>query len=104
VLACTHPDMFSGQRAAAFGSLSARCLLTRFGGDCYNYAMVAAGYVDLVVEGQLKPYDIVPLLPILEGAGCVVTDWEGEPPLAGGHVIAAASRELHQAALELLRG
>jgi myo-inositol-1(or 4)-monophosphatase len=103
VLASTHPDMFTGGKAAAFRALSSRCLLTRFGGDCYNYAMVAAGHLDLVVESQLKPYDIVPLLPILEGAGCVVTDWEGRAPLAGGDVVAAGSRELHRAALALLR-
>ena len=103
VLASTHPDMFSGERATAFRALSARCLLTRFGGDCYNYAMLAAGYLDLVVESQLKPYDIVPLVPILEGAGCIVTDWQGRPPLAGGDVVAAGSRELHRAALDLLR-
>ena len=65
--------------------------------------MLAAGYLDLVVESQLKPYDIVPLVPILEGAGCIVTDWQGRPPLAGGDVVAAGSRELHRAALELLR-
>lgn len=103
-LASTHPDMFSGERARAFRAVAERCLLTRFGGDCYNYAMLAAGCLDLVVESQLKPYDIVPLVPILEGAGCVVTDWQGRPPLAGGDVVAAGSRELHQAALELLRG
>ncbi len=103
-LAATHPDMFAGERARAFRALAERCLLTRFGGDCYNYAMLAAGYLDLVVESQLKPYDIVPLVPILEGAGCVVTDWQGGPPLAGGDVVAAGSRELHKAALELLRG
>ena len=103
VLACTHPDMFAGERAAAFRSLAARCLLHRFGGDCYNYAMLAAGFIDLVVEGQLKPYDIVPLVPIVEGAGCVVTDWQGRPPLAGGDVVAAATRELHAAALAVLR-
>ena len=103
VLASTHPDMFAGARAAAFRALAERCLLTRFGGDCYNYAMLAAGYLDLVVEGQLKPYDIVPLMPILEGAGCVVTDWHGRPPLKGGDVVAAGSRELHRAALEVLR-
>ncbi len=83
VLACTHPDMFAGARLAAFNTLAGRCLLHRFGGDCYNYAMLAAGFVDLVVEGQLKPFDIVPLLPILEGAGCVVTDWRGDKPLTG---------------------
>jgi histidinol phosphatase-like enzyme (inositol monophosphatase family) len=102
-LASTHPDMFGGERARAFRALADRCLLTRFGGDCYNYAMLAAGYLDLVVESQLKPYDIVPLVPILEGAGCIVTDWQGRPPLAGGDIVAAGSRELHEAALELLR-
>jgi histidinol phosphatase-like enzyme (inositol monophosphatase family) len=104
VLTSTHPDMFRGERAAAYERLAERCLLTRFGGDCYNYAMLAAGYIDLVVESQLKPYDIVPLVPILEGAGCVVTDWAGRPPLAGGDVVAAGSRELHRAALAALAG
>jgi len=102
MLGSTHPDMFVGDRAPAFRGLSAKCLLTRFGGDCYNYAMVAAGYLDLVVESQLKPYDIVPLIPILEGAGCVVTDWQGNLPLRGGDVVAAGSRELHEAALDAL--
>ena len=73
VLASTHPDMF-GTEAVAYNALARRCLLNRFGGDCYNYAMLAAGFIDLVVEGSLKSFDIVPLLPILEGAGCVVTD------------------------------
>jgi myo-inositol-1(or 4)-monophosphatase len=102
VLASTHPDMFSGDKAAAFRALAGRCLLHRFGGDCYNYAMLAAGYLDVVVESQLKPYDIVPLIPVLEGAGCVVTDWRGRPALAGGDVVAAGSRELHRAALAVL--
>jgi len=103
VLACTHPDMFKDARLAAFNALAGRCLLHRFGGDCYNYAMLAAGFVDLVVEGQLKPFDIVPLIPILEGAGCVVTDWRGEKPLEGGYVVAAATPELHAAALAWLK-
>ena len=102
-LASTHPDMFAGAAAAAFRALAAKCLLHRFGGDCYNYAMLAAGFVDLVVEGQLKPFDIVPLIPVLQGAGAVVTDWEGRPPLAGGCVVAAATPELHAAALAVLR-
>jgi myo-inositol-1(or 4)-monophosphatase len=75
----------------------------RYGGDCYNYAMLAAGFIDLVVEGGLKPFDIVPVIPILEGAGCVVTDWEGRPPLEGGKVVAGATRELHTQALAVLR-
>jgi histidinol-phosphatase len=65
--------------------------------------MLAAGFIDLVVEDQLKPFDIVPLLPILDGAGCVVTDWRGGKPLRGGHVLAAATPELHAAALAVLR-
>ena len=103
VLTCTHPSMFVGARLTAFNALAGRCLMHRFGGDCYNYAMLAAGFIDLVVEDQLKPFDIVPLLPILEGAGCVVTDWRGDKPLKGGHVVAAATPELHAAALGLLR-
>jgi histidinol-phosphatase len=102
VLACTHPNMFAGASAAAFDALAARCLLNRFGGDCYNYAMLAAGFIDLVVEAQLKPFDIVPLIPILEGAGCVVTDWQGRRPMAGGSVVAAGTAELHAAARAVL--
>jgi myo-inositol-1(or 4)-monophosphatase len=104
MLGCTHPDMFTADNATAFRNLTGECLLTRFGGDCYNYAMVAAGHLDLVVESQLKPYDIVPLIPILEGAGCTVTDWHGKPPLRGGDVVVAGSRELHKAALAALHG
>lgn len=102
-LAATHPDMFSGDDAAKFKTLASRCLLHRFGGDCYNYAMLAAGFIDLVVEAGLKPFDIVPLIPILEGAGCVVTDWEGGPPYAGGRVVAAGTARLHAQALGVLQ-
>lgn len=101
-LASTHPDLFGQAESRAFDALAKRCLLNRWGGDCYNYAMLAAGFVDLVVEDQLKPFDIVPLVPIIEGAGGIVTDWSGNPPLAGGRVIAAATRELLEVALEVL--
>jgi myo-inositol-1(or 4)-monophosphatase len=104
VLACTHPDMFTGAQVGAFEGLARRCLLHRFGGDCYNYAMLAAGFVDLVVESQLKPYDIVPLIPILERAGAVVTDWNGGKATAGGSVVVAGTRALHEAAIEALAG
>jgi myo-inositol-1(or 4)-monophosphatase len=103
-LASTHPDLFGPAETDAFGRLAKQCLLNRWGGDCYNYVMLAAGFVDLVVEDQLKPFDIVPLIPIIEGAGGAVTDWSGNAPLAGGRVVAAATRELLDAALEVLDG
>jgi histidinol phosphatase-like enzyme (inositol monophosphatase family) len=101
-LASTHPDLFSDAEFRAFHTLARSCLLYRYGGDCYNYAMLAAGFVDLVVEAGLKAYDIVPLIPILEGAGCVVTDWRGGRPMQGGGVVAAATPELHREALAIL--
>ena len=63
--------------------------LSRYGGDCYAYCMLAAGHVDLVIETELKPYDILPLIPIIAGAGGIVTAWDGGSPKAGGRVIAA---------------
>ncbi|MDX1563560.1 MAG: histidinol-phosphatase [Gammaproteobacteria bacterium] len=101
-LASTHPRMFKGDEQARFDALVERCLLDRYGGDCYNYAMLSAGFVDLVVESGLKPFDIVPLVPLLENAGCIVTDWQGGPVLGGGAVVAAATETLHRQALDLL--
>ncbi|NNE37172.1 MAG: hypothetical protein HKN08_02615 [Gammaproteobacteria bacterium] len=75
---------------------------TRYGGDCYGYCLMAAGYIDLVIEGALKPYDIVPLIPIIESAGGVVTDWEGNSPVNGGKVLAAANKKLHGKVLAML--
>lgn len=102
-LASTHPDLFRGADAPAFAALSQRCRLTRYGGDCYNYAMLAAGHVDLVVEAGLKPFDIVPLVPIIERAGGIVSDWQGGSVLEGGRVVAAATEALHTAALSALQ-
>ena len=64
--------------------------------------MVAAGHIDLVIEDGLKPHDIVALIPIIEGAGGVVTSWDGGSAASGGSVIAAGDRRIHAAALELL--
>ena len=102
-LASTHPKFFASHEQARFDRIAAACLLDRYGGDCYNYAMLAAGFVDLVVESGLKPFDIVPLVPLLEQSGAVVSSWNGGAVLAGGSVVAAASRELHTAALECLQ-
>jgi myo-inositol-1(or 4)-monophosphatase len=64
--------------------------------------MLAAGHIDLVIETELKPYDILPLIPIIAGAGGVVTSWQGGSPRAGGRIVAAGDRRVHAQALKLL--
>ena len=102
MLMSTSPTMFDGAERAAFDRVSEQARLTRWGGDCYAYCMLAAGHVDLVVEADLKPFDIVALIPIVEGAGGVVTTWAGCSPAQGGRIVAAGDRRLHEAALERL--
>jgi len=104
ILAATSPDMFRDGDDLRFAALSARARLTRYGGDCYNYAMLAMGLIDVVAEAQLKSFDIVALTPIIEAAGGRVTTWDGDAPSAGGRIVAAATPALHAAALEALRG
>lgn len=105
IVYCTHPDTIVGtQQQEAFDDLAGRCRMLRFGGDCYSYCMLALGQIDLVVEGCLQPYDVVPVLPIVTGAGGVMTDWRGGPAERGGLVVAAANPELHAHALEILGG
>lgn len=103
LLCCTDPSMFKGApERASFDRLSAHARLTRFGTDCYGYALLAMGQVDLVVESSLKPYDIQALMPLIEAAGGVVTDWQGGDAQHGGQVIAAATPALHAAAISVL--
>jgi fructose-1,6-bisphosphatase/inositol monophosphatase family enzyme len=102
--ASTQPRWSAAGAQRSFDRLASACLLDRYGGDCYNYAMLAAGFVDIIAEAGLKPFDIVPLLPMLEQSGCVVSSWDGGSVLAGGNVVAAASAELHAEALAVLRG
>lgn len=105
VLTTTHPDLFgTGAEADCFSRLKAKARMTRYGGDCYSYAMLAAGHVDLVVEAGLQTYDIVALIPIIERAGGVVTTWGGLPATSGGRIVAAGDPVLHAAALEILAG
>jgi myo-inositol-1(or 4)-monophosphatase len=96
--------MFDAPRERlAYDELTSRVRFNRFGGDCYGYCLLALGHIDLVVENGLQPYDIVALIPIVEAAGGVVTGLEGEQPVDGGLVIAAATPELHASALEVFR-
>jgi fructose-1,6-bisphosphatase/inositol monophosphatase family enzyme len=86
----------------AFLELSSRVQMTRFGGDCYAYCLLAAGQIDLVIEASLKAVDIAPLVPIIEQAGGVVTTWSGGSAINGGRIIAAGDPRLHAAALRFL--
>ena len=101
-LASTSPDMFEGEDLAHFEALSGQVKLRRFGGDCYNYGLLAMGQIDLVVEAGLMPFDILPLVPIVERAGGVVSTWDGGDPRYGGRIIAAGDKALHKRALEIL--
>jgi histidinol phosphatase-like enzyme (inositol monophosphatase family) len=99
----THPDMFARPwERAAFERLARPARVQRFGGDCYLYCLLAAGHVDLVVEAGLQPYDIIPLIPIVQAAGGVITGPDGEVPTSGGFVIASATRELHDQVLDIV--
>ena len=105
-LFATTPDMFKGGDAAAFARLSAAVKLVRFGADCYAYGLLAAGFIDLVLEASLKPYDFCAMVPIVEGAGGTATDWRGATlDLASdGHILVAGDRRAHLAALALIDG
>ncbi|TXR49689.1 histidinol-phosphatase [Phyllobacterium endophyticum] len=98
----TTPAMFKDNKRNAYDRVEQHVRLARYGTDCYAYAMLAAGFVDLVIETGLHPYDIVALVPIIEKAGGVVSTWDGGPAEKAGDIVAAATPELHAKALELL--
>ena len=103
VLLCTHPGMFrTREERWGFAAVERAVQQSRFDGDCANYGFLAAGFGDLVIENRLQPYDIVPLIPIVEGAGGVVTTADGSSPLDGGWIVASANATLHEAALAAL--
>lgn len=106
VLLTTSPDLFRGEERRAFDRLKERVRLPLYGGDCYGYGQLALGFVDLVVESGLEPYDFVALVPVIEGAGGRVTDWEGrglglDSP---GRIVAAGDARAAAAARAVLAG
>ena len=106
-LCATTPHMFAGAETAAFARLRAEVGITRYGTDCYAYGLLASGFVDLVVEADMAAYDYLAHVPIVAGAGGVITDWDGRPlDLASGtpRLIAAGVPETHARALALLAG
>lgn len=102
ILSTTSPDLFAGVEADAFARVRAAAKLTRYGYDCYAYAMVAAGHMDCVIESGLKPFDIQALIPILRGAGGGVCSWRGDSAAQGGRVLAFGDARTRDEALRLL--
>jgi len=103
VLCCTHRSMFTTTRdQLAYDRVADACKLSRLGTDCWGYALLAHGFVDVVIENGLKAYDAVPLVPIVAAAGGLMTDWNGNAALAGGRVVASANAVLHEKVLKLL--
>lgn len=100
----TTPELFKGGKRALYNELEKQVRLARYGTDCYAFAMVAAGNADIAIDPGLQPYDIVALIPIIEKAGGIVTTFSGGPAEKGGDIIAAATPELHAAAMAIMNG
>ena len=99
----TTPDMFrTAREQEALDRIERAVRGMRYGTDCYLYAMLAMGHADLVLETRLKPYDVQALIPVVEGAGGVITDWRGGNPAMGGDVLAAGDPRVHEQALACL--
>jgi histidinol phosphatase-like enzyme (inositol monophosphatase family) len=105
-LGATTPAMFQSADLEAFNRVSAAARFTIYGGDCYAYGLLASGFQDLVIEADLKLHDYAALVPVVTGAGGVMTDWSGAAldGQSDGRVVAAGDADLHAAALALLQG
>ncbi|WP_331460016.1 inositol monophosphatase family protein [Cochlodiniinecator piscidefendens] len=99
----TFPEVGTATEGQAFRAVAEKAKLTRYGMDCYAYALLAAGQIDLVIEAGLQAYDIQAPIAVITAAGGVVTDWDGNPAHDGGRVIAAANKQQHEEALELIQ-
>jgi myo-inositol-1(or 4)-monophosphatase len=104
VMCTTSPLLMNDADRQSFGQVEKAVRLSRYGGDCYAYCVLAAGQVDLVIETELKPHDVLPLIPIIEGAGGIITTWENGPAYQGGRVVAAGDKRVHAQAMALLKG
>ncbi len=99
----TSPDLLRNEKDETYFRLEQQTKLVRYGCDCYAYCLLASGHVDLVVESGLNIYDIAALIPIIENAGGIVTNWQGGDASNGGQVLAAANKKLHEQAIQLLQ-
>jgi myo-inositol-1(or 4)-monophosphatase len=104
IMGCTSPSLFkTDSELARFHQVAGKTKMMRYGGDCYVYALVAAGQVDLVVEAGLQSFDVAALIPIIERAGGIMTNWSGGSALDGGQIIAAGDRRVYDEAMAVLR-
>ena len=103
-LATTSPLALSAAGLTGFNHLATQAALTNYGGDCHNYALLAAGHIDLVMEDSLAPHDMIAVVAVMQAAGAVVTDTAGQPIRLGqsSSILAAATADLHAAALTAL--
>jgi myo-inositol-1(or 4)-monophosphatase len=102
VLYTTSPLLMDVHDRATFARVESGVRLSRYGGDCYAYCMLAAGHIDLIIETELKPHDVLALIPIIAGAGGVITTWDGDAPERGGRLIVAGDKRVHAAAMKIL--
>ncbi len=104
ILFTTSPHLYKGDIKTRFEAVQDKVQLARYGCDCYAFALLASGHIDLVIECGLKPYDVGGLIPLIEQAGGIITDWNGGPAEMGGEIVAAGSAEIHAQALAILKG
>ena len=104
ILFSTFPEVGTPAEGEAFRRVVVQAKLTRYGTDCYAYALIAAGQIDLVIEAGLQPYDVQAPISVITAAGGVVTNWQGGPAHDGGQILAAANAEVHAQAMALLNG
>jgi myo-inositol-1(or 4)-monophosphatase len=104
IMLTTSPLLMNEADRQAFRRVEGKVRLSRYGGDCYAYCVLAAGQVDLLIETELKPHDVLALIPIIEGAGGIMTTWDNGRPHNGGRIVAAGDKRVHAQAMELLNG
>ena len=102
IMLTTSPLLMNEADRQAFRRVEKEVRLSRYGGDCYAYCVLAAGHVDLLIETELKPHDVLALIPIIEGAGGIMTTWDNGRPHNGGRIIAAGDKRVHEQAIALL--
>ena len=104
ILFSTSPHIFKSHDKPLYEAVERKVRLFRYGCDCYAYALLASGNIDLVVETELKPYDVGGLIAVIEQAGGIITTWDGGRPEQGGRILAAGSRAVHEEAMAVLGG